>query len=404
MNPENHAVARGQRAYSISVNGDSLHILMTDPHLAGGGQVRYVANLAQELRRLGHRVTIGCKGGSVLVARAAEAEVEVLDRFAFKGGLRPRVWAQDVKEVMSFVRASRPDLIHVSGSQDHWVCALANRIMGRPVCLVRTRHNTYPVKDHFPNRILNRSWTDYQIVVCDMVRRTLAKQRAFDPLRMCSIHNGVDAAQFRPDPEVRRKMRVAFGYEDRDFVCGIAARLVPAKGHEFLFKAIAAIRSSAPQVRVLVLGQGDLEPRLRALTRDLGIADIVHWAGFRDDMAACVQAFDVGIQPSVDCDTSSFSLKEQMAAEIPVIASDYGGLTEILADGVEGYIVPAGTVEPLAAALRRMMESEAVRRQMGAAGRRRVLRDFTVEVFAARTVEAYRRALAIHQERGEDRR
>lgn len=399
MNPRAYPAVPRNRAYNEPVRGESLHILMTDPHLAGGGQVRYVSNLARELRRLGHRVTIGCKGGSVLVARAAEAGAEPYDRFAFKGGLRPRAWARDIWQVKSCIRAASPDVIHASGSQDHWVCALANRLMGRPVCLVRTRHNTYPVKDHLPNRVLNRDWTDYQIVVCDVVRRNLAAQRAFDADRMCSIHNGVDAAQFRPDPGLRSQMRAAFGYGEQDFVCGIAARLVPAKGHEFLFKAVAAIRTSAPHVRVLVLGQGDLEQPLRALADGLGIADIVQWAGFREDMAACVQAFDVGAQPSIDCDTSSFSLKEQMAAGIPVIASDYGGLTEILTDGVEGYIVPAGTVTPLADALRRLFKSDADRKRMGAAGRQRVLREFTIEVFAARTVEAYHRAISVHRER-----
>ncbi|HNR30705.1 MAG TPA: glycosyltransferase family 4 protein [Candidatus Hydrogenedentes bacterium] len=380
--------------------GDSLHIFMTDPHLAGGGQVRYVANLARELGRLGQRVTIGCKPGSVLVARAAEANAAVCDTFFFKGGLRPRVWMHDLRQAAAFIRSAKPDLIHVSGSQDHWVCALATRALGRPACLVRTRHNTYPVRDHLANRVLNRAWTDYQIVVCDVVRRTLAAQRAFDGDRMCSIHNGVDAARFRPDPGARARARAEFGYGEHDFVCGIAARLVPAKGHEFLFRAVAKVRQTHPQVRMLVLGQGDLESRLRQLACDLRIADVVTWTGFRDDMAHCVQAFDAGAQPSIDCDTSSFSLKEQMAAEVPVIASDYGGLTEILTDGVEGYIVPAGTVDPLADALLRMLDSEAERRRMGAAGRARVLREFTVEVFAARTLEAYRRALAIHEVRG----
>ena len=64
-------------------------------------------------------------------------------------------------------------------------------------------------------------------------------------------------------------------------------------------------------------------------------------------MARCTQAFDIGIQPSIDCDTSSFSMKEQMAAEKPVIASDYGGLVEIITDGAEGLVAPTGTVEPL---------------------------------------------------------
>lgn len=374
-----------------------LNIFIADPHLAGGGQVRYVANLAREFTRLGHRVAIGCKPRSVLVDRAAEAGCTVLDGFAWRGGLRPRMWFGDIRRVQRLIRNETPDIIHVNGSQDHWTCALANWLLDRPVCLVRTRHNTYRVADHLPNRILNRSWTDFQIVVCDIVRQTLAQQTAFDAARMCSIHNGVDAALFRPAPEVRSRARAEFGYDDGHTVFGIAARLVDAKGHRFLFEAASKLQRSQPGLRILVLGQGNLEADLKRLACELEISPIVQWAGFRNDMAQCLQAIDVGVQPSIDCDTSSFSLKEMMALEIPVIASDYGGLTEIVTDGGEGLVVAAGTVEPLAHAMEVLLNDPARRHEMGIAGRRRVLRDFTIEVFAQRTLNAYRRALAIHR-------
>ncbi len=373
-----------------------LHILISDPHLRGGGQVRYVANLAAELTRVGHRVTIGCKRGSVLVEHAHAAACAVNNGFTFRGGLRPACWLTDLRETRRFILEDKPDILHVNGSQDHWAIAGANRLMGRPVCVVRTRHNTYPVHDLWPNRVLNRQWTDFQIVVCEMVRQSLEKQRAFDPARMCSIHNGVDAEDFRPDERQRAEARAEFGYRDSDLVCGIAARLVPAKGHVYLFRAAALLAHQFPTLRLLVLGRGDLEPDLVRLTRELGIADIARFAGFRDDMARCTQAFDLGVQPSIDCDTSSFSLKEQMAEEKPVICSDYGGLTEILSDGVEGFIVPTGSVEPLAEAMRKLLEDEGLRRTLGAAGRRRVLRDFTLQICARRTAEAYYRALEIH--------
>ena len=374
-----------------------LKILLTDPHMKGGGQVRYVVNLAKTLGELGHRVIIGCKSGSVLVEKAAEADASCADGFTFKGGLRPSAWLHDLRLMRQLILNEEPDIVHVSGSQDHWVAAIANLQLGRPACLVRTRHNTYPVSDALPNRILNRRWTDYQIVVCDVVRRTLSRQRAFDEARMCSIHNGVDARAFLPRPSVRDAMRAKFGYTTSNIVCGVAARLVPAKGHVFLFRAVARLISEIPELRLLVLGHGDLEPELRALASELKINDITTFAGYREDMDRCVQAFDIGVQPSIDCDTSSFSLKEEMACEKPVVASDYGGLTEIVTDGAEGYVVPAGTDEPIADALRQLCRDEALRTRLGKAGRRRVLNEFTVQVFASRTVDAYRRALDLHR-------
>jgi len=374
---------------------------MTDPHVRGGGQVRYVRTLSSALQRLGHDVTVGSRPDSVIAEHARAAGLPVSDRFAFRGGLRPHAWWNDIGVFRRHILTAQPDVIHVSGSQDHWSAALATR--RAPACLVRTRHNTYPVKDHWPNRVLNRRWTDYQIVVCDVVRRDLAGNAAFDAARMESIHNGVDAEAYKPDEAARASARAEFGYGDEDFVVGIAARLNKAKGHAFLFQAVAVLRE-CPQLRVLVLGEGGLESDLRAQVAELGIADRVCFAGFREDMPRCVQAFDCGVQPSIDCDTSSFSLKEQMAAAKPVIASDYGGLTEIVTDGVEGYVAPAGAVEPLSDALRRVIENPGAAKSMGAAGRERVLREFSEDSFAIRTVAAYRRAMAIHANRRRARR
>lgn len=377
-----------------------LKILITDPHLSGGGQVRYVANLAREFTCAGHDVTIGCKPGSVLVERAREAACRLNDRFPFRGGFRPFAWRDDLREARRFITAEHPDLLHASGSQDHWACAIANRLLGRPVCMVRTRHNTYPVHNGLTNRILNRAWTDYQIVVCETVRQSLAQQPTFDAARMRTIHNGVDAEQYRPDVDARARVRAELGYADRHIVCGIAARLVIDKGHEFLFRAVARLRNDIPGIRVLVLGQGKYEECLKQLAHDLGLADVVLFAGYRTDMTAVVHAFDIGLVPSIACEASSFSLMEQMAAERPMLVSDHGGSKEIVRDRVDGFVVPAGTVEPLENALRTLAENAALRSEMGANARRRILSDFTVQVFAQRTLEAYREALAIHRSRG----
>lgn len=378
---------------------DSLKILLTDPHLKGGGQVRYVSNLAMALTQMGHSVTIGCKPDSVLVESAAQANCGLLNEFHFRGGLRPRVWSADINRMCAFVRDVQPDIVHVSGSQDHWVAALANRRMGRPVCLVRSRHNTYSVADHLPNRILNQSWTDYQICVCEWVRARLVNQRSFDADRMCAIHNGVDTQLYAPDPEARASARDEFGYTGDHIVCGIAARLVEDKGHRYLIDAVAAIAPKCDTLRLLILGEGPLRSTLEKQVREAGIDSITTFAGFRTDMPRCANAIDIGVQPSIDCDTSSFSLKEIMSAGKPVIASDHGGLPEIIEEGIDGYIVPAGTVEPLSERLVALVASEYLRSRMGEAGRKHVAADFSIETFASRTADAYLAAMAIHRER-----
>ncbi|MDZ4861193.1 MAG: glycosyltransferase [Candidatus Hydrogenedentes bacterium] len=376
-----------------------MRVLITDPHLKGGGQVRYVIELARRLTLLGHQVTVGCKTGSVLTAMARDAGAQAYNVFQYRGGARPAAWCHDIRALRQFIRKNQPDVIHANGSQDHWVSALANQWLGHPVCMVRSRHNTYSVGENWANRKLNREWTDYQIAVCKAVFDLRAGRPVFDSKRMCVVHNGVDPELFRPNADVRAQARAEFGYGNDHVVVGIAARLAEAKGHRFLFEAAAQLQNAFPNLRLLVLGQGVLEQSLKDHARDLAIEGITHFAGFRNDIGACMQAFDIGVQPSIDCEASSFSVLEQMATEIPIVTSDHGGTKEIVRDGIDGFVVPQGTVEPLAGALSKLVEDAELRHRFGASARQRVIEEFTLDLLAKRTLKAYADALAIARNR-----
>lgn len=376
-----------------------LKILITDPHLKGGGQVRYVTKLARELGRLGHDVTIGCKPGSILERGAAEAGCDAFAKFHYKGGLRPRVWSEDLRTVRQFVCDRAPDILHANGSQDHWISGLGNRLQSFKTCIVRTRHNTDPVKEHRLNGWLNRDWTDWQIAVCDAVREIRVRQPVFDSARMETIHNGVDVDEFAPSTEVRQRLRQEFGYANDHVVIGMAARLNVAKGHRFLFEAAQSLRGKHPKMRLLILGQGEIEQELRGTVYDRGLGDIVHFAGYRNDIGDCIQTFDIGVLPSIATEASSFSLMEQMATCVPMVVSDHGGSKEICRDGEEGFVVAQGKATPLASALEQLLTDETLRKQFGDRARERVASEFTLALLASRTVAAYRRALDIHQKR-----
>jgi glycosyltransferase involved in cell wall biosynthesis len=385
--------------HSGSAVAPPLRILLMDPHMGGGGQVRYVTSLTERFTAWGHHVSIACKAGSVLAQRGAQAGGRVLDIFEYRRGLRLGAWWRDITRLRRLVREEHFDVLHVNGSQDHWVAAFARLLGGLPAPLIRTRHNTYRVPVHAANRLLNRGLTDYQICVCEEVRRDLAALQVFDAGRMCAIHNGVDPDLYQPDAAARQSARTEFGFTEEHFVFGIAARLNKAKGHEYLFRAAALLHSDFPQMRLLLLGEGELEAPLRALAEQLGISGVTVFAGFRNDMARCTQAFDAGVLPSIDCDTSSFSLKEEMAAAKPIVCSDYGGLKEIVSDGLEGRVVPAGTHEPLAAAMRQLLEDPGLCAAYGQAGRERVLREFSLDAFASRTLAVYRKVIEVRHAR-----
>jgi glycosyltransferase involved in cell wall biosynthesis len=231
--------------------------------------------------------------------------------------------------------------------------------------------------------------------VCAYTQRLLSEEDAvIPPERLHVIHNGVNPALYQPDAEQRAAIRSELDYGEGHVVFGTAARLSRDKGHRFILDAVASIREQVPQMRVLFLGEGPLRPVLEGQTADLGLEDVVRFAGFQRDMVRWVHAFDVGVQPSIDVDTSSFSVKEQMACGIPVIVSDYGGLPEIVAHRAEGLVCPAGDADALAEAMHALAGDTGLRRRLGEAGRARVVREFSLDAFTEGTVSVYRRALA----------
>jgi len=201
-------------------------------------------------------------------------------------------------------------------------------------------------------------------------------------VREAVISNGI-ALPPPPSPAARARARGELGVGTDDVVVGIVARLAPVKAHELLLEAVARLAPGDPRLRLVCVGGGEREAELAALTEELGVADRVGFLGMRRDVAGLVAGFDVA------CLTSRFecqplSVIEAMAAGVPVVVSDVGAVRDMVTDGVEGLVFPAGDVSELAAHLARLAQDPGLRARMGAAGRARAERDFQIEHTAAR--------------------
>src|SRR5207302_7464498 len=137
---------------------------------------------------------------------------------------------------------------------------------------------------------------------------------------------------------------------------------------------------------------GPLEPALRALTKELGVEDAVHFLGYVAPVQRAIEQAAAVVVPSMGEGFGMVAL-EAMERARPVIAAEIGGLGELVEDGVTGYLVPAGEAEPLAAALVRIASDLARAAAMGAAGRRRALEQFMQERCTDRTELLYEQAL-----------
>jgi glycosyltransferase involved in cell wall biosynthesis len=212
-----------------------------------------------------------------------------------------------------------------------------------------------------------------------------------------TVPYGIDATRFRPDAAARAAVRAELGLADEPLVFS-AGRFVRKKGFDVLIDAVRRIGSAQPRLRLVIAGDGDLRDELAAQARAAG--DTVRLIGNRTqhDVARLAAAADVIVVPSVRDEVGNvdglpnFAL-EALASATPVIATRAGGLASVIEDHRSGRLVPERDAAALADALQSLLANPAAARALGAAGRARVIRDFSWARVGERMEAAYDRAI-----------
>jgi glycosyltransferase involved in cell wall biosynthesis len=172
------------------------------------------------------------------------------------------------------------------------------------------------------------------------------------------------------------------------FVVGCTARLAPAKGQRILLHAVAALRSTIPGIRLVLVGDGPERPALERLTRQLELTGHVIFLGMRDDARALLPAFEVFAAPSLT-EGMPFAILEAMAAARPILATRVGGVPEALADGQAGILVDPGRPEPLIDGLDRLFREPRLRHELSSAARKRLVERFSIDAMLDKTEAAF---------------
>lgn len=165
-------------------------------------------------------------------------------------------------------------------------------------------------------------------------------------------------------------------------------RLAGVKGVPVLLDALSQIKADMPDLRVTLIGDGPERADLEIRAQDLGLGAVVSFAGYKsqDEVAETLASADALVLPSF-AEGVPVTLMEAMASGLPVLATRVGGISELVEDGISGYLVPPGNVEALAARLRDLLSDPELRARMGAAGRAKVTADFNQQIEAGRLAQ-----------------
>jgi glycosyltransferase involved in cell wall biosynthesis len=236
--------------------------------------------------------------------------------------------------------------------------------------------------DHveLPNRLL-APITDGFIAVAEPHGRYLAEHEGCPSSRVFVIPNGVDVQRFcplPPDETLRRQLQLPPAAP----VAAIVAALRPEKNHELFLAAARRLRERRPNAQFLVIGDGPRRAELQRLADELGLTGVVHFLGTRGDVPQLLSLVDVLVLSS-HMEANPVSILEGLACGKPVVATRVGSVGETVRDDQSGFLVDPGSAEQLAHRVGQLFDDPSMACRLGAAGRRMVVADWSLERMVA---------------------
>lgn len=392
------------------------------PQHATDTQATYVHDINRHLVRRGHSVTVVTPGDPSLAredtfdgvkivrfplelpadltyGRVAQSRVTWLGRFARLAVMANYLEAQH-RAILSEARRGKVDVIHA-----HWAiptgpaAVMAARKLGVPSVITMHGGDVYvnPEQGYdFPTRWYVRPalrWTLRHAGALTAITEDCRQHalRAGAPAdRIHLVFNGTDLRRFSPDENGDRRSP-RFG-PNMIFAC---RQLFPRKGIRFLIEAAAQLKPRFPDLKVVLAGDGFERPELVRLAEGLGLGPDVTFLGWvpNSELPPYYRAAAVSVIPSLE-EGFGIPAAEAMGCEVAVVASDAGGLPEVVENGVTGLVVPRGDSTALAQAIGSLLADPARRRLMGQAGRERALRLFDWDRSAEQFEQVYREVAA----------
>ncbi|MBS0169847.1 MAG: glycosyltransferase [Nitrospira sp.] len=293
------------------------------------------------------------------------------------------------------LRKFRPDVVHTHKYKDSFIGTLVAKAMGIPH-VVRIVHGLpepfkglrnakmagYTAADRFITDWL----VDRVVAVSSDIEKVLVGR--YGSNRVQCIHNGIDLEAVRVTTS-REVLRRTWQIAEDAVIIGTAGRLVPVKGHATLLEATKILRASKLNVILLLVGDGPLRSDLEANAKRLGLENAAIFTGHQDHAYDCLNLMDIFVLPSLH-EGIPMVLLEALALNRPVVATNVGGIPEVIAHDLSGKLVHAGEADELARALAELIEKPDTAKLLGIQGRRHVEREFSASIMAERTAGLYR--------------
>jgi L-malate glycosyltransferase len=285
--------------------------------------------------------------------------------------LRPNTAVQ-VARLARLIQEQRIALVHAQDIYTNVLGTVAAKLAGVPCVVTRVDLGHHITGYRRPLTRIACAQAD-RVLVNALCIRDLVVRDGVEPDRVVVVRNGVDLAELERVAAEAPPPALPPG----EWVTCIGNMHHPVKGQTDLLVAFREVLREHPDARLALIGDGVRRPLLERLAGQLGIAERVHFLGFRLDGPAILARAAISVSASY-AEGISNAILEAMAMRLPVVATAVGGSPELVRDGVNGFLVPPGAPGALARRISDLLEDAAHRRRMGERGRKIVEREFNV--------------------------
>jgi L-malate glycosyltransferase len=316
--------------------------------------------------------------------RAEGFEVRVLTR-------RPGLDLRCMRRLARWLGEQQVDVLHAHQYTPFFYAATARWLHRRQAVIFTEHGRMFPDYPRRKRMLANRFLVgrrDRVIGVGQAVRQALIANEGLSDDRVAVIYNGIDLAAYEGLTVGHGSLRQEFGWTGDHFVIVQVARLNKLKDHLTAIRAFARLRASLPEARLLIVGEGEERRSIEVEITKQNLGAYVRLAGLRTDVPRLLADCDLLWLTSVS-EGIPLTLIEGMAAGLPVVSTDVGGVSEVVATDETGLLVPAANDQHLAEAVLKLARDPVLRQRLASAGKRRAFEQFSEDKMVAAYADLY---------------
>ncbi len=368
---------------------EKITIAFVEPNLSIGGKERNLYYLIRGLDKDKFRPVLCCLYGLGPWGEQLQAE----GYHTYHDLIHTKYDPRSILKVAAILMRERACILYVTNS-------LLNVVVGRlaafvarvPLSVITFQSHDVLLEPYIPaSKRTMRQLTekmllphfDRVIATSEVQKPYLISSKHIPSHRIRLVYNCVDPRRFT-HPVDTRAVRRSLQIPDDAKAVAIVAGLSPWKAHDVFLRSGAVLLKEVPDTYFVIAGDGPERNKLEKMAQSLGVADHVRFLGTVRDVPALLKSVDLSVLSSAH-ESFPLALLESMAAARPVVATNVGGVPEMLVDGLTGFLVPPGAPDQLAEAMLRVLRDPELGRKLGEEGRKRVEEEFTVEHMVSRT-------------------